>query len=215
MALADRAGMRFLFLSLLLVNACAGLGQSLTVGVVGGARLTDDLTGNATSESKRYAIGPEVELGLPFGLAVEVDALYRREGYSSVTNYVVESTANERANSWEFPILVKYKTAFPVVKPFVEAGYAPRVIKGTINSSCSPASLCGGSTQSQLGTNWQTSHGLVLGGGVQVGIGRLRLSPEVRYTRWNNAAINVITNFSFQSTQNQVDALVGLGWKMR
>jgi hypothetical protein len=114
-------------------------------------------------------------------------------------------------------MLLKYKLHFPVVKPFVEAGYAPRVINGTINDLC--IGLCGPTPvsvyrQSQSGTNWSTSHGLVVGGGVQVGLGRLRLSPEVRYTYWNNAAISVFSDFPFQSTQNQVDVLVGIGWKV-
>jgi hypothetical protein len=58
---------------------------------------------------------------------------------------------------------------------------------------------------------------LVIGGGVQFGIGRLRLSPGVRYTHWNNTPI--VGTFgngpSWESTQNQVDILVGIEWKIR
>jgi len=211
--------MRPAFLSALAVTICACYGQSLTLGVVGGGRLTDDIAGNATSESKRYAVGPEAELSLPFGLAIEVDAIYRREGY-----YASAPTPNqlfyqfERANSWEVPVLLKYKTSFPVVKPFVEGGYAPRVLSGTLDSYQAVCGilnpLCIPPTLSQAGTNWKTSNGLILGGGVQVGLGRLRLSPEVRYTRWSNAAIDVTQLFSVHSTQNQLDALVGIGWKV-
>jgi hypothetical protein len=61
------------------------------------------------------------------------------------------------------------------------------------------------------------SQGLVIGGGVQVGIGRLRLSPGVRYTHWNNTPITGTfgNGPSWQSTQNQVDILVGIEWKIR
>jgi len=207
--------MRLSFVSALAASVCACYSQSLSLGVAGGGRLTDDIAGNATSESKRYLVGPEVELGLPFGLAVEVDGIYRREGFSSTLLAPdVSNNVNGRANSWEFPILLKYKTAFPVVKPFVEAGYAPRFISGTetgascgnINPLCQPLAT---------NTSWSTSHGLVLGGGVQVGLGPLHISPEVRYTRWNNSAIGVTQIFSFHSTQNQLDALVGITWKVR
>jgi hypothetical protein len=40
-----------------------------------------------------------IDIGLPFGLGVEVDALYRREGYSSSSSEVAESIEGERANS--------------------------------------------------------------------------------------------------------------------
>jgi hypothetical protein len=209
------------------LTVCACYGQSLTLGVVGGGRLTDDLTGNATSESKRYAVGPEAELSLPFGLAIEVDAIYRREGYLDTAPTLFSSVPvgfqpyyqYERANSWEVPVLLKYKTSFPVVKPFVEAGYAPRVLSGTLDSFtttyCNPiTNVCQGGQSTQTGTNWKPSNGLIIGGGVQVGLGRLRISPEVRFTRWSNAAIEVTQLFSFQSTQNQVDVLVGIGWKV-
>jgi hypothetical protein len=47
-------------------------GQSISVGVVGGARVTDDLTGaGATSVSKRYIVGPTLDIGLPLGFGVD------------------------------------------------------------------------------------------------------------------------------------------------
>ncbi|HTP89489.1 MAG TPA: outer membrane beta-barrel protein [Bryobacteraceae bacterium] len=209
--------MRTLYVLAILAGACPCFCQSLLLGVKGGARLTDDITGSATSESKRYIIGPAVELQLPLGLGVEFDALYRREGYYSASNYVEPSFQRERANSWEFPILLKYRFGPPVVKPYVAAGYAPRVISGGIDVGgqvCNPVTGACTTFSSHSGTNWNISHGIVLGGGVQVGVGSLRLSPEVRYTRWNNAAINPMAHDPFQSTQNQLDVLLGIAWKV-
>jgi len=66
------------------LTGCACCGQSLSIGVIGGVRGTDDLTGpGATSASKRYAVGPALDIGLPRGFGLEADALYRREGYHS------------------------------------------------------------------------------------------------------------------------------------
>src|ERR1035437_6018056 len=119
-----------------LLTACACFGQSLSVGAIGGVRGTDDLTGaGATSVSKRYVVGPALEIGLPLGFGVEVDALYRREGYQTGWgNFAYSVVSGERANSWEFPMLLKYHLPFPKIKPFLEAGIAPRTIRGTIRS---------------------------------------------------------------------------------
>jgi hypothetical protein len=58
---------------------------------------------------------------------------------------------------------------------------------------------------------------LVVGGGIQFSIGRLRLSPGVRYTHWNNTPITGVYGDgpSWESTQNQVDILVGIAWSIR
>jgi hypothetical protein len=215
--------MRFLYSSVFLLCSCACLAQPVTIGVKGGIRATDDISSNGlfatASESKRYVVGPMLELGLPFGLAVEVDALYRREGYrTTFGNFAGTSFSRETANSWEFPLLLKYKLPLPVAKPYVVAGYAPQVINGQINSNGFSIDVGTGVQTfftSHTGTNWDVSHGLVVGGGIQFGIGALRLSPEVRYTYWNNASINVFfSDFMFHSAQNQVDVLVGIGWKV-
>jgi hypothetical protein len=177
--------------------------QGIAIGAVGGVRATDDLTGGAASSvSPRYVVGPQLDIGLPFGLGFEVDALYRREAYQGVPQYAGFS---EHFNSWEFPMLLKYRMPFPLVKPFVEAGYVPRVISGSL--SLTPTSMPNSDA---------TSQGFVIGGGVQFGIGRLRLSPEVRYTRWNNAPVAIFFGDGpeSQSTRNQADILLGISWKL-
>src|SRR5690349_7233262 len=101
-------------LLLMFVSACLCFGQSLSIGVKAGIRTMDDIenftgeaSGRATSESKRYTVGPLLELGLPFGLGVEFDALYNREGYdASFSNFGGSSFERERANSWQFPLLL-------------------------------------------------------------------------------------------------------------
>ena len=166
-------------------------GQSVSIGVIGGVRTTGDLTGGgATSISKRYVVGPALDVGLPFGLAVEFDALYRRTGYrTSTSNGNYSIVADERANVWELPILLKYKLPFPVAKPFLEAGYAPRIIGSTSKNEQGVFPVTG-QTFSTFNSTWSTSHGLIIGGGVQLAVGRLRLSPVIRYTRWNNSAVH-------------------------
>ena len=179
--------------AILTCSVCSG--QSVSIGGIGGGMLTNDLNDQwVSSVSMRYVIGPELNIGLPLGFGIEADALYRHESFRTL--FVPEQSPR---NSWEFPLLLKYRLPFPLVKPFLEAGYAPRVINGSIGEYAS------------------ASHGIVIGGGVQFGIGRLHLSPVVRFTHWNNGGVVLVipNGPTIQSTQNQVDILVGIGWKIR
>jgi hypothetical protein len=231
--------------------------QSLSMGVVGGLRVTDDIrsgqintsapnelrvAGGTTSESKRYVVGPAIEVALPFRLAVEFDALYRREGYRSglvvTIPLVLQGTgprggslfSQERAHSWEFPLLLKYKIPFSIIQPYIEAGYGHRMIDGSINSH----EIINVNAffpphrdidfQSRSSTNWQDSQGVIAGLGLQFAVGRLSLTPEVRYTWWSNAAIQGSTTITalgefgvgpgFESARNQVDVQLGLRWRI-
>ena len=56
------------------------------------------------------------------------------------------------------------------------------------------------------------THGVTAGGGLRFRVGFLRVSPEIRYTRWSGSSFQEAGSFgSFvQSKQNQLDLLVGL-----
>jgi hypothetical protein len=87
-----RAVVRHLFIVFLTCCACAT--QSITVGVISGGRLTDDVltfpapVANSVGaqaafrlQSRFYDVGPMIELRLNPGFAVEFDALYHRKGF--------------------------------------------------------------------------------------------------------------------------------------
>jgi hypothetical protein len=174
------------------------LGQSVAVGVIGGGMISNNL-GNPwlSSVSTRYVVGPQLDIGLPLGFEVEADLLYRHEGYQVTFDRPFFA---DYATSWEVPILLKKYLPFPVVKPFVEGGYAPRRLEATTYY-----------------TNSTTSHGLVLGGGAELRIGRLRLAPCLRFTHWNNSPVLVVIGNgpTPQLSANQVDLLLGISWKLR
>jgi hypothetical protein len=165
-----------------------------------------------------------VEIGLPLGLAIEADALYRSEGFRvSASSGSYFMFGDEHANLWEVPILLKYRIPLPIAKPFLEAGYASRVIGGPVSRNVT-ANLPGGVvTFGTYNSQWSNSNGLVVGGGVQFALGRLRLSPVVRYTRWTGSTFmgrsggpgEYFYLTAWQSNQNQVDVLLGVAWKFR
>jgi hypothetical protein len=169
----------------------------------------------ATSESKRYLVGPMVTIGLPLRLRLEFDALYRRVGYRSSDSDIIGDITNWRVwgNSWEFPILVR-RTLWHGV--FAGVGYAPRVIHGSGHSSgifvtsLNPVSKI--FSESDTRGVWETTHGVIGAAGIEKHVGPLHIAPEIRYTFWTSPAVNESGShgFSIQSQQHQVDLLVGI-----
>jgi hypothetical protein len=99
---------------------------------------------------------------------------------------------------------------------YAGVGYAPRVISGmshfdevSILSLNPPLA-----THSEffLPGSWDTTHGVVVEGGIEKRAGRLRIALELRYIHWNQLALNVQQphGLLIVSTQNQGDVLVGI-----
>src|SRR5438445_12790750 len=96
---------------LFLLLAAAGARAQFSFGVKGGIPATDAFEASAAyrQESKRYTVGPMVELGLPLRFGLEFDALYKRLGYSETAEiFGTRSYTSFRAASWEFPLILRY-----------------------------------------------------------------------------------------------------------
>jgi hypothetical protein len=171
------------------------LAQPFSAGIKAGIPLsdfvnaTDTGTFNYTSSTQRYIVGGMAEVRLPLGLGVEFDALYRNLSYSGAGNLTngAFTTTKTSAGNWEFPLVLKYRFHFPVVRPYVEAGVAWDTLTG-IKQTASELGTTTSSTPTELREN--TTMGFVLGGGVDIHAIVLHISPEIRYTRWDSAQIN-------------------------
>lgn len=197
------------------------LAQRFSWGIEAGVPVTGLVSGAGSqtftfnANTNRYIIGPTAELHLILGFSVEVQALYRHLNYTGsgstpgATTALTSSTTSSGA--WEFPILAKYRFPFPIVRPYVDAGLAfdklsglsqtvTRVVAGTTTTT---------TTSNPPELNQSSTKGFVMGGGIDIRVIKVHLSPELRYTRWG--AQNFLDpNGLLHSNQNQAEFLVGV-----
>jgi hypothetical protein len=176
-------------------------GQTLSVGVLGGAPFNDVVNNgtftsvNTVVTSSNFTIGPSLQLNLPLNLRVELDALYRPYGFR-LFNQLANNTVSVSGQQWRFPLLFQYRFPFPIVQPFLEVGPSFQHLTGA------------GSVASAFTGPGKLLHssdvGIVLGGGVDVKVPLVRLSGELRYTRES------VSYFSNISNLNQAEVLFGI-----
>jgi hypothetical protein len=208
---------KILWVSLLVANTCMAAGP-LSFGIRAGVPLTDFFesvnSGNflVTSSTNRYIIGPSLELHLPGGFGLEVDALYRRFNYNSSFNLVDVFTNNRTTgNAWEFPLLAKYRLPTPVIKPFIDAGVAFDTLSGlkqTVVNTIAPNRQTTTTTNNPNDLKKSTTTGFVIGFGADIHAVVLHISPEFRYTRWGSSHFTIPIGNNI-SNQNQAEFLVG------
>ena len=187
-------------LLLILLGGVSAFAGPFTFGVKGGVPLTDFIsltTSGFHSTTNRYIIGPTAELHLPFGLAIEVDALYRHFNYSVPGSGTTPAPGYSTTGSaWEFPLLGKYRFPGKLVRPYVDAGVAWDRLSGLTQTI----------KTAQVEQGGDTTTGFVIGAGLDLHV-FLHFSPEFRYTRWG--AHNFLDP-NVSSNQNQAEFLLGI-----
>ena len=118
-------------------------------------------------------------------MAVEVDALYRNYDF-------MNAGVNSGVGSWEFPMLLKHKILAGPVKPYFEGGLSFNHL----------------SDVKTVSINHLNNYGIVAGGGVELHLLVLKISPEVRYNGWIFRGFDGLA----QSNRNQISFLVGIGF---
>jgi len=151
------------------------------------------------SNSKEYQIGAMLELHLPLGLGIEADASYHPLNLTQQIYIAPGSSPSGtfqnsiNVNSWEFPILGKFHLLhLPLVKPYVEAGPSFRALAQA--------------------ASYFSSSGFTVGVGIELKTWRLRIEPDIRYTRWGSDSASSIAAGSTPSNVNQAAFLVGIGF---
>lgn len=215
---------------LVLALAAPNLAQELRVGVKAGVPLTTYFDTGATgglhgsseysAATRRYTAGVSAEWRLSRGFGFEFDTLYKRMGYVGIvrtfgSGILTTSALDAKGNSWDFPLLAKYRLG-RAVRPYLVAGGVVRYI--------GPVRARGESTVEDLiarttvRTPIDTTEpsdlrkrfypGLTAGVGIEFAILRLRLLPEFRYARWtaNISGPGGVLRFN----PNQAEVLLGL-----
>ncbi len=196
-------------LALLIVCAATAAAQPFSAGVKVGLPLTnfiDTVSGQSSTVTNRYLVGPTAELHLPFGLGIEVDALYRHFNYQDLIGSGANAvTSVNTAGAWEFPLLLKYRFKGEIARPYVDAGVAWDKITGL--SSEIRNSVAGGTVANPSGQQNSTTSGFVMGVGLDIHV-LVHILPELRYTRWTNQHFNLANIVN--SNQNQAEFMVGI-----
>lgn len=200
-------------LLLLLLAAASAVAQPVSFGVRAGVPLTDFFSAvqnqlaiqgasfSFSANAKKYIVGPTIEVRLPLGLAIEFDALYRRLDYTGNLRTIFESISG---NEFEFPLLVKYRFPSKFIRPFVDAGFTFNTLSGlkqSIGSATGLFSIAPATTNS--------AKGFVMGGGLDIKLKILHISPEIRYTHWGSTSFLDPLEL-VNGSQNQAEFLVGI-----
>lgn len=173
-----------------------------------------------SAATRRYTAGVAAEWRLTSGFGFEFNTLYKRMGYVGIVStfgsgILTTSAFDAKGNSWDFPLLVKYRLG-RAVGPFLVAGGVVRYL--------GPARARGESTVQDLvarttvRTPIDTTEpsdlrkrlypGVTTGAGIEFGLRHFRLLPEFRYTRWtaNISGPGGLLRFN----PNQAEFLLGL-----
>ncbi len=205
---------------LLFVLAAGGaLAQPLSLGVKAGVPLNNAFkiadASTYLSDRQPYVIGPMAELHLPFRLSVEFDALYRRVKYSSESvsgsepSVPLGTSMTTKGRSFEFPLLLKYRVSEGIVRPYLGAGLVWRSIGG-LKQTFLPAGGTGlTETDEPAELRDSSGGGVVFSGGLELRVPFLRVSPELRYTRWGTTSFRTAVG-DFRSQVNQAEFLIGI-----
>ena len=176
--------------------------QNISYGVRGGIPLNDAFSvavkaidpvtrGQIDANVATYhlVIGPTMEVRLPLGLGLQVDALYTRHKLTT-------RSGSSTAGSWEIPLLAKYRFPGLLVRPFVEGGVSFQRFGDVAN------------LVTTLSTD-RSRRGFVMGTGIEAHLAKIRLSPEIRWTRWGDAKF-ITTPSALLNSSSQFEFLVGL-----
>lgn len=171
--------------------------QLISVGFLGGIPLTDFVNTPTQADSAlqyfenthRYVLGASVELHLPAGFGVELDVLHESYDFHQST-----AGASISPSLWQFPIMAKYRILPGPIRPFIEGGVAFSRLTNVSDV---------------IALDNRSSTGIVIGGGVEIKAGFLRIVPELRYNNWPQKFFNLA---DLQSKQNQATFLVGISF---
>ena len=198
---------------ILLLAAASAFPQRFSFGLKGGVPLTDALKvtdrSRYFSDKAPWVLGPAVQLRLAGGLSAEADLFYRRLHYTQTTQDTNLTVARTTGQAWEIPLLARFQSPGLLFKPFVGAGFSFRRVANLDQRTLTTGSSGAQSSGEPAELTGRSTAGATLAGGVEVGGRLVRVSAEIRYTRWGSSSFrSALTGLATQL--NQADFLLGI-----
>ena len=213
--------MRFVFL-LTFALAHVLSAQAVSFGILGGVTLNDVAQMSQPTvpiysipKSADFTVGASLQVKLAGSFGFEGDFLYRPYDLNLTSTMISlvgsQTTTRISASQFRVPLLVRYRFRAPGLRPFVEVGVSIDHLSNVSASSTTlvflfppPLTSPGGIPTSGPGQLREQSHvGGVFGGGVEVKVPLVRISAEVRYSRYGEY-------FRGFSNVNQEEILFGI-----
>ncbi len=176
--------------ALFLLSAAGTFAQPLRFGIIAGVPVHGLLTAAASgyrAGTGYYTLGPAVEVSLAYRLAFEADLLYKHVSYASLAG-------TGDTGRWELPLIARYHFG----GPFLGVGVSFNHLTGFHDARI-------------VESRHRGTMGFVAGAGIEKRWGRLRLAPEIRFTRWVDRNFGVF-DAPLRSNLTQVELLVGLSF---
>lgn len=173
-----------LVISLLRVSSAQNLsiGGELGPSLNPGFQFLPASSGVTYVNARNLSAGGSVEWDFSRAVSIEADGLYHR------LHAIGIPVSSFSVVTWEFPVLVNYRFSTHRIMPFLEAGPSFRVT-GNLNEV------------------HPSHYGFTAGVGFERQVGRWRLAPAFRYTRW--AQDVQVLRADARTRPDQLEVLVG------
>jgi hypothetical protein len=204
-----------------------GNNSLMTTTPAAGTRPAYDWNFNTTSQSLRFGFGPAIEVPLGPRTTLTAEFLFNRLRYQKVSNVYwgaddpttsadershLTRTENTKARLWDLPVMVHYRglrRTGVLSRLYIAVGAAARsasTIRTTTDTTNPDTSTASSAIPAQ------PSKRTLIGGVVGLGFRfvddfNIKVTPEVRYTRWTGAMFG---SDSTQSPRNQLE--IGIGF---
>ena len=195
----------------LLFGSFLASAQIVSFGVRAGIPINNLISAGQgrSASTDRYAIGPTIEVKLPFRFAGSCDFLYEQ-----IALGLSSGSLTATVHRWELPVLLKYDMASGPARPFVHVGISFNRIFGVESASECGRGIFGehfyrveGTTVAEL--RHRGTHGAVIGGGVRFRWKAIHVSPELRMTRWVDRNFGV-GDSALRSNLTELQILLGI-----
>jgi hypothetical protein len=172
-------------IAIVLATLAPAFAQNLSMGGVAGSNFTPNFqpAGPSYTNTRSWIAGAVAEWSLAAPVSIETNVLYRQ------LHILAGPSSHFSVVTWEFPILAKFRLGTGRMLPFVEAGPSLRAT-GNLNDI------------------HPSHYGFTAGIGAERQLGRWRIEPALRYTRW--AQDLEAQQAAIRTKPDQLELLVGL-----